>query len=213
MSPEFWCACIWSSLTPSLSCCVTLAELRDKLQDGHFIAHCHSLGLRQLHDMVKQLGGEALLYETYGCSHRLRSCCARRYKLCCHNPDCRAIDLGLNGLPSLPDTILHTSAWPLQTVAALTEKRRKERTTTVNPSNILAGGLLSWEERCGGSLRSSFFPVPQWQEGRSLYQGSLPCSWLTHALYAQPISAAQHSVARFLLKLSRFLSDNHARQE
>ena len=163
--------------------------------------------------MVKQLRGEGVLYETYGCSHRLRSYCARRHRLRCHNPDCRAIDLGLNGLRSLPDTILHTSAWPLQTVAALTERRRKERTTTVNASNILAGGLLSWEERGGGSCRSSFFPVPQWQEGRSLYQDFLPYSWLTHALYAQPISAAQHSVARFPLKLSRFLSDNHAHRE
>ena len=156
---------------------------------------------------------ERLLCETYGCSHQLRSCCARRHKLCCHNPYCRAIDLGLNDLRSLPGTILHTSAWPLQTVAALTEKWRKERTTTVNPSNILAGGLLSWEERCGGSFRLSFFPAPQWQEGRSLYQGSLPRSWLTHALYAQPISAAQHSVARFLLKSSRCLSGNRARLE
>ena len=54
----------------------------------------------------------------------------------------------------------HTPELPLQTVAALTEKRRKERTTSVNPSNILLViNVNDWEgEEKGavGNCRSSF---------------------------------------------------------
>lgn len=55
--------------------------------------------------------------------------------------------------------------------------------------------------------------VPRWQVGRSLYQGSLPHSWCTRALYALPISAARRLAVPFLLKSSRYSSGSHARQE
>jgi len=70
-----------------------------------------------------------------------------------------------------PDTILHTSAWPLQTVAALTEKLKKERTTTANPSNILAGGLWSWEERVLRKLPVVFLSRPSMAGGAFLISG------------------------------------------
>jgi len=165
--------------------------------------------------MVKQSKGEELNCETYGCPHRLRSCCACRHKLCYHNSDCRAVgpELNVNDQRSRPNA---RSAHLCMTVACrsrINEKGKKRKNDQRKPQqHSCPVSLWLWGERVSETADHPFC-VPQWQGGHTLYRGSLPHSWRTHALYVLPISAAQHFVARFPLKLSRNLSSSHARWE